>query len=92
MDLETRNEFEHYCALAEIEQDADQFVEIKRSIIRLLDEKESRLNRKRRVTGPAERWIIGGSDSIRKVSLLDVPTISQPDMPLSLPTKSVPES
>ena len=89
MDLETRNEFEHYCALAEIEQDADKFVEIKRSIIRLLNERESRLNRKRRV---AERWIIGGSDSIRKVSLLDVPTISQPDMPLSLPTKSVPES
>jgi hypothetical protein len=50
MDHETRNEFEQFCALAEIEQDPDKFVEIKRSIVRLLDEKENRLNRWRLVT------------------------------------------
>jgi hypothetical protein len=50
MDHETRKEFEQFCALAEIEQDPDKFVEIKRSIVRLLDEKESRLNRRRLVT------------------------------------------
>lgn len=51
MDHETRNEFEHYCALAEIEQDPDKFLEIKRNLIRILDEKEVRLNRQR----PASR-------------------------------------
>jgi hypothetical protein len=70
MDLETRNEFEHSCALAEIEQDADKFVEIKRSIIRLLDENESRLNRKPACHRPAERWIHRRFGFDRKVSLL----------------------
>jgi hypothetical protein len=50
MDHETRNEFEQFCALAEIEQDPDKFVDIKHSIVRLLDEQESRLNRRRLVT------------------------------------------
>jgi hypothetical protein len=49
MDHETRNEFEQFCALAEIEQDPDKFVLIKRSIVRILDEQESRLNRRRLV-------------------------------------------
>lgn len=43
MDYETRNEFEQFCALAEIEQDLDKFLEIKRNLIRILDEKEVRL-------------------------------------------------
>lgn len=46
----TRNEFEQFCALAEIEKDLEKFVEIKRNIVRLLDEKENRLNRMRLVT------------------------------------------
>jgi len=51
MDKETRNEFEQFCALAEIEQDPDKYLEIKRNLIRILDEKEVRLNRQR----PVER-------------------------------------
>jgi hypothetical protein len=51
MDHETRNKFEHYCALAEIEEDPDKFVEISRNIIRVLDEKQALLNRQR----PASR-------------------------------------
>ena len=47
MDHETRNEFEHFCALAEIEQDPDKFREIKRNLIRMLDEKQVRLNHQR---------------------------------------------
>ena len=47
MDYHTRNEFERYCALAEIEEDPDQFVEINRNITRLLDEKQALLNRQR---------------------------------------------
>lgn len=47
MDHSTRNEFEHYCALAEIEVDPDKFVEITRNIIRVLDEKQALLNRER---------------------------------------------
>lgn len=43
MDHETRNEFEHLCALAEIEQDPEKFVEISRNIVRILDEKQVRL-------------------------------------------------
>jgi hypothetical protein len=43
MDHKTRNEFEQFCALAEIEQDPDKFLEIKRNLIRILDEKEVRL-------------------------------------------------
>jgi hypothetical protein len=50
MDTRTRNEFVQFCALARIEQDPEKFVEIKRSIVRLLDEKESHLNRRRLVT------------------------------------------
>jgi hypothetical protein len=50
MDAGTRNEFEHYCALAEIEQDHEKFLELKSSIVRLLDEKERRLNRRRLLT------------------------------------------
>jgi hypothetical protein len=49
MDHETRNEFEHFCALAEIEQDADKFLAIKRNLIRILDEKQVRLNHQRPV-------------------------------------------
>ena len=51
MDHETRNEFEHYCALAELEEEPEKFHEIKRNLIRILDEKEVRLNRQR----PASR-------------------------------------
>jgi hypothetical protein len=51
MDHETRSEFEHFCALAEIEQDPDKFLEIKRNFVCILDEKEVRLNRQR----PASR-------------------------------------
>lgn len=46
MDHETRNEFEHFCALAEIEQDPDRFLEIKRNLIRILDEKQIRLHQR----------------------------------------------
>jgi hypothetical protein len=45
MDHQTRNEFEHLCALAEIEHDPEKFLEIKRKLIHLLDEKQIRLNR-----------------------------------------------
>ena len=51
MDQRTRNEFELFCALAEIEENAEKFAEIKSNIIRLLDEKEVLLNRQR----PASR-------------------------------------
>jgi hypothetical protein len=51
MDKETRNEFEHHCALAEIEEDPDKFAEISRNIIRILDTKQVRLNHQR----PASR-------------------------------------
>lgn len=51
MDHETRNKFEHLCALAEIEEDPDKFVEISRHIIGVLDEKQGLLNRQR----PANR-------------------------------------
>lgn len=47
MDHETRNEFEHFCALAEIEQDPDKFLEIKRNLVRILDEKQVRLSHQR---------------------------------------------
>jgi hypothetical protein len=47
MDHHTRNEFEHFCALAEIEEDLDKFIEISRNIIRILDEKQVRLNHQR---------------------------------------------
>ena len=45
MDHETRKEFEQYCALAELEDTLEQFVEIKRNIVRLLDDKEVLLRR-----------------------------------------------
>ena len=51
MDHETRNKFEHLCALAEIEEDADKFVEISRNVVRILDDKQVRLNRKRTASG-----------------------------------------
>jgi hypothetical protein len=41
MDHETRNEFEHFCALAEIEQGPDKFLEIKRNLVRILEEKQA---------------------------------------------------
>jgi hypothetical protein len=47
MDHQTRNQFEHYCTLAEIEEDAEKFLEINRNITRILDEKKVRLNRQR---------------------------------------------
>jgi hypothetical protein len=47
MDPQTRKKFEHYCALAEIEEDPDKFVEISRNIVRILDEKQVCLNRQR---------------------------------------------
>jgi hypothetical protein len=45
MDHQTRTQFGHYCTLAEIEEDAEKFLEIKRNITRILDEKKVRLNR-----------------------------------------------
>jgi hypothetical protein len=47
MDHETRTDFEHFCALAEIEQDPENFVEINRNLIRLLAEKQAHLNHQR---------------------------------------------
>jgi hypothetical protein len=47
MDYQTRNKFEHYCALAEIEEDADKFAEISRNIARLLEEKQTMLIKQR---------------------------------------------
>jgi len=47
MDHETRNKFEHFCALAELEEDPDRFVEISRNIVRILDEKQVSLNHQR---------------------------------------------
>jgi hypothetical protein len=43
MDYDTRNRCEELCALAEVEQDLEKFIEIKRRLVRLLDEKESHL-------------------------------------------------
>jgi hypothetical protein len=47
MDYQTRNEFEHYCALAEIEEDSDKFADIVHNIARLLDEKQKALIKQR---------------------------------------------
>lgn len=47
MDQKTRNEFERLCALAEIEEDPEKFVEISRNIICILSEKQVSLNRQR---------------------------------------------
>ena len=47
MDHETRNKFENFCALAEIEEDPDKFVEISRDIVRILDAKQVHLNHQR---------------------------------------------
>jgi hypothetical protein len=49
MDRETRNKFEHFCALAEIEEDPYKFVEISRDIVRILDTNQVRLNHQRPV-------------------------------------------
>ena len=46
MDQQTRNEFEHLCAPAKLEENAGTFVEIKSNIIRLLDAREVLLNRR----------------------------------------------
>jgi len=54
MDHQTRNKFEHLCALAEIEEAPDKFVEISRNIIRILDEKQVRLNRQRPASYPPD--------------------------------------
>jgi hypothetical protein len=47
MDHQTRNQFEHYCALAELEEDPEKFAEIARNVTRILDEKQTLLNRQR---------------------------------------------
>jgi hypothetical protein len=57
MDHQTRNEFEHYCALAEIEEDPQKFAEVCRNIIRLLEGKQGLLHRGQ----PAYAW-----DSVSK--------------------------
>ena len=41
MDYQTRNEFDRYCALAEIEEDPKRFAGTCRSIIRLLEAKQA---------------------------------------------------
>ena len=51
VDGETRKEWEHFCALAEIEEDQEKFVEISRNIVRILDEKKVRLSRQRPASG-----------------------------------------
>jgi len=53
MNQQTRNEFEHFCALAEIGEDPEKFAEIIRNIHRLLDEKQALLNRQRPANGVA---------------------------------------
>jgi hypothetical protein len=56
MDAETRNECEHLCALTEMEQDPDRFLEIKRSVVRILDEEPVRPGQQR----PAGKiWVSG---------------------------------
>jgi hypothetical protein len=35
MDRESRNEWEHFCALAEIEEDPDKFLEIEGNVVRI---------------------------------------------------------
>ncbi len=52
MDYETRNEWGKFCALAEIEEDPDKFLEIRGNLVRMLDEKQAQLNRHRPVGGP----------------------------------------
>lgn len=51
MDQQTRNEFERYCALAEIEEDAERFADIRNNVTRILEEKQSRLNRLKSTRG-----------------------------------------
>ena len=48
VDYKTRNEFEHYCALAEIEEDPEKFAEVRRNIIRLLEGNQALLYREHR--------------------------------------------
>jgi len=45
VDRQTRDEFERYCALAEIEEDPEKFAEVCRNIIRLLEGKQALLYR-----------------------------------------------
>ena len=47
MEQQVRNEFEHYCALAEIEEAPEKFAEIARTILRILDDQHVRLSRRR---------------------------------------------
>lgn len=47
MDCETRKEWEHYCAMAEIVADVDEFVEIRRNIFRILEMTELQVRRLR---------------------------------------------
>jgi hypothetical protein len=47
MDREARNDWENFCALAEIEEDPYKLLEIRRNIVRILDEEETRLGRLR---------------------------------------------
>jgi hypothetical protein len=54
MDQDTRNRFEQLCALAEIEENPNKFAEISDDIVRILDEKETRLSGKR-LSGRARR-------------------------------------
>jgi hypothetical protein len=56
MDHETRNEFEHYCALAEIESDPEKFGEISRNIVRVLDDKQALLSRQRAFGETPSNW------------------------------------
>ena len=45
MDYEAPKEWEHYCALVEIEEDLEKFLELGSNIVRLLAEQEARLKR-----------------------------------------------
>jgi hypothetical protein len=66
MDKQTRNEFEQLCALAEIEEDPEKFLEISRNLVRILDEKQVRLNRQRpvrRVRNPTAASSMGLDDA-----------------------------
>ena len=67
MDQETRKELEHFCALAEIEEDPEKFLEISRNLVRILEEQQVRLNQQppdttvRNPTAPSSMaWKDGG--------------------------------
>ena len=77
MDQKTRNEFEQLCALAEIEQDPEKFVEISRQIICILSEKQLSLSRQR----PASSIRYPKTPSQRGVSPALRESISQKRIP-----------